>query len=293
MVEENKAAAPIRIVEVGPRDGLQNEQTITATSWKVELVDRLSATGLKHIEVGSFVSPARVPQMAGSIEVFQGIEKKDGISYRALVPNLKGLHRALEAKASEVAIFISAAEGFSRNNLNCTIAESIANVADIIAVADHVKCPVRGYISCITHCPFDGKVNPHHVASLTGRLIDAGCYEVSLGDTIGKANTDDISALLDAVCTKIPAENLASHFHDTNNNALANVEVSLGYGIRAYDAAIAGLGGCPFAPGAPGNLDTGKLVGFLESKGYQTGIDMQSLAKVEEFVRSTIKPKFL
>ncbi len=283
----------IKIIEVGPRDGLQNEPIETTASWKVELIDHLSTTGMKHIEVGSFVSPKRVPQMAGSAKVFKGIKRKHGTSYAALVPNLKGLHLALEAGASEVAVFISATEGFSRSNLNCTIAESLEKVTEIIAIADHAKCPVRGYISCITHCPFDGQVNPLHVSSLCERLLDTGCYEISLGDTIGKASANDISALLDAVCTKIPVENLAGHFHDTNNNALANVAASLAYGIRSFDASIAGLGGCPFAPGAPGNLDTGKLVGFLEREGFETGINEQLLAKAEAFANKTIRQESL
>ncbi len=281
----------IKIIEVGPRDGLQNESIETSISWKVELVDHLTATGLKQIEVGSFVSPKRVPQMAGSTKVFDGIKKKNGTSYSALVPNLKGLHLALEARASEVAVFISATEGFSRSNLNCTIAESLATITEIIAVADHAKCPVRGYISCITHCPFDGRVNPLHVASLCERLLDIGCYEISLGDTIGKASADNISTLLDTVCAKISAENLAGHFHDTNDNALANVATSLAFGVQTFDASIAGLGGCPFAPGAPGNLDTGKLVRFLEDKGFDTRINMQMLAKAEAFVSNKINSK--
>jgi len=279
----------IKIVEVGPRDGLQNESVETSTEWKIQLINQLSGTGLKFIETGSFVSPKWVPQMAGSAKVLQGIEQQNGITYAALIPNLQGFHAALDAGANEVAVFISATEGFSRNNLNCTISQSLDHVAEIVAVADHAKCPVRAYISCITHCPFDGKVTPVHVASLVDRLIQTGCHEISLGDTIGKSEPDDISALLDAVLSKTPAQYLAGHFHDTNNNALANVETSLVYGLRAFDASIAGLGGCPFAPGAPGNLDTGKLVRYLAENGYETGIKLEALETAASFVNQTIR----
>jgi hydroxymethylglutaryl-CoA lyase len=281
----------IKIVEVGPRDGLQNEPVETSTEWKIELINQLSDTGIKFIETGSFVSPKWVPQMAASAEILHGIKQQNGITYSALTPNLKGFHAALDAGANEVAVFISATEGFSRNNLNCTISQSLDRVAEIVAVADHAKCLVRAYISCITHCPFDGKVAPLHVASLVDRLIQMGCYEISLGDTIGKSKPDDISALLEAVLNKTPARYLAGHFHDTSDNALANVETSLGYGLRTFDASIAGLGGCPFAPGAPGNLDTGKLVKYLTKNGYDTSINLDALETVTSFVNQTIKPR--
>ena len=279
----------IKIVEVGPRDGLQNESVETSAEWKIQLINQLSDTGLKFIEAGSFVSPKRVPQMANSAQVLQGIEQHNGITYCALTPNLKGFHAALDAGAGEVAVFISATEGFSRKNLNCTISQSLDHVAEIVAVADHARCPVRAYLSCVTHCPFDGKVTPVHVASLVDKLIQTGCHEVSMGDTIGKADPDDTSALLDAVLAKTPAKYLAGHFHDTSDNALANVETSLAYGIRSFDASIAGLGGCPFAPGAPGNLDTVKLVSYLTENGFDTGVDLETLALVASFVNQTIR----
>lgn len=285
-MNENRA---IKIVEVGPRDGLQNERVETSTEWKVQLVNQLSNTGLKFIEAGSFVSPKWVPQMADSAEIIRGIEHHDGITYSALTPNLKGLHAALDARVGEVVVFISATEGFSRKNLNCTISQSLDHVAEIVAVADHAKCPVRAYISCVTHCPFDGKVTPVHVASLVDKLIQTGCHEVSLGDTIGKAEVDDISALLDAVLAKTPAKYLAGHFHDTSDNALANIETSLAYGLRTFDASIAGLGGCPFAPGAPGNLDTVKLVNYLIENGFDTGVDVEAINSVASFVNQTIR----
>ena len=219
----------------------------------------------------------------------QGIEQHNGITYSALTPNLKGLHAALDAGAGEVAVFISATEGFSRKNLNCTIAQSLDHVTEIVAVADHARCPVRAYISCVTHCPFDGKVTPVHVASLVDRLIQTGCHEISLGDTIGKANPEDISALLDAVIAKTPTQYLAGHFHDTSDNALANVETGLAYGLRTFDASIAGLGGCPFAPGAPGNLDTIKLTDYLTKNGFETGLNLQALTSVASFVDQAIK----
>lgn len=279
----------IKIVEVGPRDGLQNERVETSVEWKIQLINQLSDTGLKFIEAGSFVSPEWVPQMADSAKVLQSIEQHNGITYSALTPNLKGLHAALDAGAGEVAVFVSATESFSRKNLNCTISQSLDHVAEIVAVADHARCPVRAYISCVSHCPFDGKVTPVHVASLVDRLIQTGCHEVSLGDTIGKAKPDDISALLDAVLARTPAKYLAGHFHDTDDNALANVKTSLAYGIRTFDASVAGLGGCPFAPGAPGNLDTGKLVRYLNENGYDTGIKLEALASVASFVNQTIR----
>ena len=279
----------IKIVEVGPRDGLQNEVVETSAEWKIQLINKLSNTGLRFIEAGSFVSPKWVPQMAESAKVLQGIEQHNGITYCALTPNLKGFHAALDAGASEVAVFISATEGFSRNNLNCTISKSLDNVAEIVAVADHARCPVRAYISCITHCPFDGKVTPVHVASLVDKLSQTGCYEISMGDTIGKAEPDDISALLDAVLAKTPAQYLAGHFHDTNDNALANVEISLAYGLRTFDASIAGLGGCPFAPGSPGNLDTEKLANYLEENGFDTGLNLKVLNSVTSFANQTIR----
>ena len=281
----------IKIVEVGPRDGLQNESVETSAEWKIQLINQLSDTGLKFIEAGSFVSPKWVPQMADSAKVLQGIEQHNGITYCALTPNLKGLHAALDAGAGEIAVFISATEGFSRKNLNCTISKSLDHVAEIVAVADHARCNIRAYISCVTHCPFDGKVTPVHVASLVDKLIQTGCHEVSLGDTIGKAEADDISALLDAVLAKTPAKYIAGHFHDTNDNALANVEKSLAYGLRTFDASIAGLGGCPFAPGAPGNLDTGKLVSFLTKNGFDTGINLAALTSVASFANQTIRPQ--
>ncbi len=289
MAANSNTAKFIRIVEVGPRDGLQNEPVKISTDLKIQLIDKLSKTGLRSIEAGSFVSPKWVPQMADSADVMRAINRQKGVTYSALAPNLTGLHAALDAGADEVAVFIAASQGFSRKNLNCTITESLARAAEVVAVADHARCPVRAYISCVTHCPFDGQTNPAYVAVLADRLAQMGCYEISLGDTIGKALPDDISAMLEAVLKVLPASHLAGHFHDTNNNALANVKTSIALGVRTFDASVAGLGGCPFAPGAPGNLDTAKLVRYLMAEGHQTGIDLTALEAVALFVNEIIR----
>lgn len=246
----------VEIFEVGPRDGLQNEAHRIATADKVALIDCLSGAGFRRIEVASFVSPKWVPQMADASEVLAGIARAPGVRYAALTPNLRGLNAALAADADEVAIFGSASEGFSRANINATIAESLERFAPVTAAAAGHGMPVRGYVSCVTDCPYDGPVAPEQVARVTERLVDMGCCEISLGDTIGQGTPERIDAMLAAVCDVVPADRLAGHYHDTAGRALDNIEASLARGLRVFDAAVAGLGGCPYAPGAAGNVAT-------------------------------------
>lgn len=276
-------AEKITIFEVAPRDGLQNEKTPIATRDKIKLVDMLTDCGFEKIEVTSFVSPKWVPQMADGAEVMNGIKRVPGIAYAALAPNIKGYENAKKAKADEVAIFAAASEAFSKANLNCTIEEAFARFEPILAPAKKDKIPVRGYISVVTDCPYEGKVDPGVVAKLAAKLFRAGCYEISLGDTIGHATPQSTNALLDAVLGEVPAENLAGHFHDTRGRALENIAVSIEKGLRVFDASVAGLGGCPYAPGAKGNVDTSSVVELVEQTGFETGIDRQKLKNAAEF----------
>lgn len=276
----------VRLFEVGPRDGLQNEKTIISARDKIRLVDMLSECGFEKIEVTAFVSPKWVPQMADNAEVMAGIMRKAGISYAVLTPNMKGYEAARTAKADEVAIFASASEGFSRANVNCSIAESLERFAPIVEAAKADNIPVRGYVSCVTDCPFDGPTPPAMVARSVGYLRDAGCYEVSLGETIGHGTPDTIAAMLDAVLQEMPSERLAGHYHDTKGMALDNIVVSLEKGLRVFDASVGGLGGCPYAPGAAGNVDTGRVVERVEGLGYMTGIDVERLNQAAIFARN-------
>ncbi|AQS47791.1 hydroxymethylglutaryl-CoA lyase [Thioclava nitratireducens] len=272
-------AESVEIFEMAPRDGLQNEKRQIALSDKIALVDCLSRAGFRRIEVGSFVSPKWVPQMADSADVFAGIARRPGVSYAALTPNMKGYEAAKAAKADEVAIFASASEGFSRANLNCSISESLERFLPIMeaAKADNVK--VRGYISVVTDCPFDGKTPPENVARVAAQLRDMGCYEISLGDTIGQGTPESVTAMLRAVLNEVPAEKLAGHFHDTSGRALENIEASLEMGLRVFDACVGGLGGCPYAPGAAGNVATEAVQARLGALGYETGLDSAVLAE--------------
>lgn len=276
----------VTVFEVGPRDGLQNEKRLISAADKIALVDRLSGCGFRKIEVTAFVSPKWVPQMADNAEVMAGIERHPGVSYAALTPNLKGFEGAAAAKADEVAIFASASEGFSKANVNCTIAESIERFKPVVAAANAINMPVRGYVSCVTDCPYDGPTPPTQVARAVTYLRDAGCYEISLGDTIGKATPEKINAMLLSVLKEIEPRQLAGHFHDTMGRALDNIEVSLSHGLRTFDASIGGLGGCPYAPGAAGNVSTEAVVNLLHDLGYGTNIDLQRLADVREFALS-------
>ncbi|MDT1061649.1 hydroxymethylglutaryl-CoA lyase [Paracoccus sp. CPCC 101403] len=261
------------IFEMGPRDGLQNEKRRIPAAEKIALVDLLSRAGFRRIEVTSFVSPKWVPQLADAGEVMAGITRAPGISYAVLTPNMKGYEGARAARADEVAIFASASEGFSRANLNAGIAESLERFAPVAAAARADGIPVRGYVSVVTDCPYDGPTPPANVARVAAALRDLGCYEISLGDTIGQGRPETVDAMLSAVLQELPPERLAGHFHDTAGRALANVDASLARGLRVFDAAVGGLGGCPYAPGAKGNVATEAVAAHLAARGYQTGLD--------------------
>ncbi|WP_417628207.1 hydroxymethylglutaryl-CoA lyase [Pararhodobacter aggregans] len=280
----------VEIFEVGPRDGLQNEKRQIPTAEKIALVDLLSTAGFRRIEVASFVSPKWVPQMADSAEVLAGIRRAPGISYAALTPNMKGYDGAKAARADEIAVFASASEGFSQANLNCSVAESIARFLPILEAAKVDGLPVRGYISCVTDCPFDGPTRPDAVAALAVTLLDLGCYEVSLGDTIGRATPETLSAMLREVTARVPAARLAGHYHDTGGRACDNIEASLGFGLRVFDAAVGGLGGCPYAPGAQGNVATEAALDRLEALGFSTGLDRGVIDRAAALARSMRGP---
>ncbi|MGK8436877.1 hydroxymethylglutaryl-CoA lyase [Ectopseudomonas hydrolytica] len=267
----------VRLVEVGPRDGLQNEKQPISVADKVRLVDDLSAAGLGYVEVGSFVSPKWVPQMAGSAEVFAAIQRQPGVTYAALTPNLKGLEAALQAEVEEVAVFAAASEAFSQKNINCSIAESLARFVPLMEAAKAAKVRVRGYVSCVLGCPYDGEIDPAQVASVARELYAMGCYEVSLGDTIGTGTPGKTRHLINVVGRDIPRHLLAGHFHDTYGQALANIYASLQEGIQVFDSSVAGLGGCPYAKGATGNVATEDVLYMLQGLGIDTGIDMDKL----------------
>lgn len=275
----------VTIFEMGPRDGLQNEKAQIATTDKITLVNLLSECGFSKIEVTSFVSPKWVPQMADAAAVLAGINRKSGVVYTALTPNLTGFENAMRADADEVAIFGSASEGFSQANINCTIAQSLERFEPVVRAAQSAGIPVRGYVSCVTDCPYDGPTAPDKVAEVSQALINMGCYEVSLGDTIGAATPQSTAKMLSAVLTVVPAEKLAGHFHDTQARALENIDVSLDMGVRVFDAAVGGLGGCPYAPGAAGNVATEAVVDLMARRGFETGIDMDRLARVGAFAQ--------
>lgn len=267
----------IRLVEVGARDGLQNETGHIATEDKIAFINRLSATGLPAIEVGSFVSPRSVPQMSDTSLVYDGIERRTGVSYPALVPNLKGLESAKNAGVDEIAFFCAASETFSQHNINSSINQSLERLADIMAVALPSGIRVRGYLSCVAGCPYEGKVPVEAVAEIAERLVALGCYEVSLGDTIGIGSPGQVRLLLEAVVSRVPREKLAVHFHDTYGQALANILVALEAGIAVIDSSVAGLGGCPYAPGASGNVASEDVLYMLNGLGAETGVDLDSL----------------
>ncbi|MFN7103749.1 MAG: hydroxymethylglutaryl-CoA lyase [Pseudorhizobium sp.] len=275
----------VTIVEVGPRDGLQNEPGFVPTQDKIALIDQLSICGFSRIETTSFVSPRWVPQMADAKEVMRGISRKAGVTYSVLTPNLKGLEAALEANADEVAIFASASETFSQKNINCSIAESIQRFRPVIEAARAAGVAVRGYVSCVVECPYEGAVAPEAVARVTKDLLELGCYEVSLGETLGRGQAHRIATMLDAVLEVASPSQLAGHYHDTNGQAEANIAVSLEKGIRVFDSAVSGLGGCPFAPGAKGNVDTLKVHLLMQRLGYHTGLDAEQLRIAERLTQ--------
>ena len=276
----------VEIFEVGPRDGLQNEQREIPVAEKVALVDCLSRVGFRRIEVASFVSPKWVPQMAGSGEVLAGIARAEGVRYAALTPNMRGYEDALAANADEIAVFASASEGFSKANINATITESIKRFVPILEAARHIDLPVRGYVSCVTDCPYDGPTPPERAAEVAEELYAHGCYEISLGDTIGQGTPDKISHMLLAVRERVPVTRLAGHFHDTNGRAIDNIDASLALGVRVFDAAVGGLGGCPYAPGAAGNIATEAVVEHLERLGYVTGLSTVILEQAADMARA-------
>ncbi len=276
----------VTVYEVGPRDGLQNESALIATQEKIDLVNRLVDAGLTRVEVSSFVSPKWVPQLADAADVFAGIQRKPGVVYAALAPNVKGLERAIGSDVNEVAIFGAASEEFSQKNINCSIAESIERFKPMMEMAKDADVPMRGYISCITDCPYSGPVKPSQVAILTEALLDLGCYSVSLGDTLGKATPKSTKSAVEAALSVAQASQLAGHFHDTSGQAIANIAVCLDAGIRVFDAAVGGLGGCPYAPGAKGNVATETVVAFLESQGLHTGVDASLLDDIAQYAQS-------
>lgn len=278
----------VEIVEMGPRDGLQNEAMIIPTDQKIALVNLLSDVGFRRIEVASFVSPRWVPQMADSDAVLTGIKRRSGVRYTALTPNLRGYEAARAAEADEVAIFASASEGFSRANLNCSIMESIERFKPILDAAKADNMKVRGYVSMVTDCPFDGPIAAEAVARVVAALRDLGCYEVSLGDTVGRGTPDRIDAMLGAVLNELPPGSLAGHYHDTCGRALENIEISLARGLRVFDASVGGLGGCPYAPGARGNVATEAVDAWLLALGYDTGLDPARLADASAWARAMV-----
>lgn len=277
---------PVEIFEVGPRDGLQNEARMIPASEKIALVDCLSRAGFRRIEVASFVSPRWVPQMADGAEVLAGITRAPGVAYWALTPNLRGYEGARAARADAVAVFAAATEGFSRANLNCTIAESLERFAPVLAAARADGIPVRGYVSVVTDCPYDGPVAPAAVARVAAALLAMGCTEISLGDTIGQGSPETVAAMLRAVLQEVPAAQLAGHYHDTAGRALANIEASLEMGLRVFDAAVGGLGGCPYAPGAKGNVASELVAARLAELGHPTGLDMAVVEQAAAMARA-------
>ncbi len=278
----------ITVVEVGPRDGLQNEQRVVSTADKIAFVDKLSAANLPVIEVSAFVSPKWVPQMADAEQVFAGITRRPGTRYTALVPNLAGLERAQKSGVTEVAVFAASTETFSRKNINQSIDESFATYAAVCDRALAAGMRVRGYLSTAFGCPYEGAVAAATVAALSRRLIDLGCFEVAVSDTIGIAQPADVPRVLDAVLAQVPAGRVALHFHDTRGHALANVQAALPFGIATFDASAGGLGGCPYAPGAPGNLATDALVQMFDGMRIETGVSLDALRLASAFVRQRL-----
>jgi len=282
------AGRKVKLVEVGPRDGLQNEPAGVPTAVKIELIERLADAGLKAVEATAFVSPKWVPQMADHAEVLRGIRRRFGVAYPVLVPNLQGFDAAHAAGAEEIAVFAAASESFSRKNINCGIAESLERFRPVVAAARQAKIRVRGYISCVAGCPYEGQVKPQAVAAVAKELADMGCYEISLGDTIGVGTPGQIRALIEMVARKVPIRRLAGHYHDTYGQALANVYASLEAGVRTFDASVSGLGGCPYARGATGNVATEDLVYMLEGLGIETGVDLTKLRRAGDFISAAL-----
>ena len=274
----------VRIVEVGPRDGLQNEKRAVPTAVKLELIERLAAAGLPAVEATAFVSPKWVPQMADHTEVLERLRRRPGVAYPVLTPNLKGFEAAHAAGATEVAIFGAASEAFSKRNINCSIAESLERFRPVADAARAAGVRVRGYISCVVGCPYEGDVRPEKVAEVAAALQDMGCYEVSLGDTIGVGTPAKMQAMIEACARRVPVERLAGHYHDTYGQALANIYASMELGVATFDASVAGLGGCPYAAGASGNVATEDVVYMLDGLGVETGIDLGALVDIGQWI---------
>ncbi|XP_011660381.2 hydroxymethylglutaryl-CoA lyase, mitochondrial [Strongylocentrotus purpuratus] len=274
----------VKIVEVGPRDGLQNEKAMVPTETKIDLINRLSDTGLKVIEATSFVSPKWIPQMGDHTDVMNGITRRGGVSYPVLTPNLQGFKSALEAGAEEVAIFGAASETFSKKNINCSIDESVERFSSVLEAAREANVKVRGYVSCVLGCPYEGAVQPEAVAKVANKMFDMGCYEISLGDTIGVGTPGQMQVLLETVLETIPAKHIAVHCHDTYGQALANILAALQMGVTVVDSSVAGLGGCPYAKGASGNVATEDVVYMLNGLGIETGIDLEKIVSVGQFI---------
>ncbi|MBP7081414.1 MAG: hydroxymethylglutaryl-CoA lyase [Rhodocyclaceae bacterium] len=274
----------VRIIEVGPRDGLQNESHKVSTATKIELIDRLGEAGLKTIEATAFVSPKWVPQMADAAKVMAGMKRRDGVSYPVLTPNMQGLQAALAAGAKEVAVFGAASETFSQKNINCSIAESLERFRPMVAAAKEADVKVRGYVSCVLGCPYQGEISATAVAEVAHALFDMGCYEISLGDTIGSGTPEKTKVMIEAVARRVPLKKIAGHFHDTWGMAIANIYAALQLGVSAFDSSVAGLGGCPYAAGASGNVATEDLVWLLKGLGLDSGVDLIKLIDTAEWI---------
>ena len=281
--------ATVRIVEVGPRDGLQNEKGEVSTAVKLELIERLADAGLPAVEATAFVSPKWIPQMADHTEVLERIRRKPGVSYPVLTPNLKGFEAARAAGATEVAVFGAASEAFSKKNINCSIAESLERFRPVTDAARKSGIKVRGYISCVVGCPYEGDIKPQKVAEVAAALYGMGCYEVSLGDTIGVGTPGRTRAMIEACAKRIPVEKLAGHYHDTYGQALANIYASMELGVASFDSSVSGLGGCPYAAGASGNVATEDVVYMLHGLGIRTGIDLDKLVETGIWISSVLK----
>ncbi|MDR3477297.1 MAG: hydroxymethylglutaryl-CoA lyase [Gammaproteobacteria bacterium] len=279
----------VKIVEVSPRDGLQNEAKIVPTAVKIEFIHLLAESGLSVIEATSFVSPKWIPQLADHKEVFQGISKNAGVSYPVLVPNLKGLQSAMDVGVKEIAIFTTPSEQFSQHNTNCSVAESLARIAEMMTVARQSQIRVRGYLSCVLGCPYEGDIAPQAVSDMAEKLIQLGCYEVSLGDTIGVGTPSKTHHMLDVVTEKTAREKLAVHFHDTYGQALANIYVALESGIQVIDSSVSGIGGCPYAKGASGNVASEDVLYMLNGMGIQTNVDLAKLIKAGQFISNYLQ----
>lgn len=279
----------VNVVEVGPRDGLQNEKQILDIETKIELINKLSETGLKNIEVGSFVSPKAIPQMHDTDAVLQRIQRYDDVNYSVLIPNKQGMEQALYSSPSSIALFTAVSEKFCQKNINCSIEESFTRAEEVVALANSRDIPIRGYLSCVLGCPYEGEVDVHKVADLAVRLIDMGCYEISLGDTIGVGTISKVQELISIVSNKIDINKLAVHFHNTYGQALVNVYTALQMGIKTVDSSVAGLGGCPYAKGASGNLATEELVYMLNGLGIESNVNLNMLYEVVDYVNQNCR----